>query len=114
MKKTRCYSVRLECLAPISSLAYKAVCFDGSEDIIPKSQVFGQDYDVQKSEAYWIACWILEKKNIQYSTKKAGWYNPATGVVEMEFKSESMEVIEHIPEKLEVPEIVSINEELLK
>lgn len=72
--KTKCYSVRLQCLTPISDKCYKAICFDGSEDLIPASQVFGQDYDVQKSDAYWISSWILERKNIQYSTKKEAWF----------------------------------------
>jgi hypothetical protein len=72
--KTRCYSVRLESLVSISDKAYKAVSFDGSEDIIPKSQVFGQDWDVVKSEAYWISAWILEKKSIQYSRRKEAWF----------------------------------------
>lgn len=41
--------------------------------IIPKSQFFGQDYAVQKSDAYWISEWILEQKNITYSNKKIGF-----------------------------------------
>lgn len=72
--KTKCYSVRLESLVSISDRAYKATAFDGSEDIIPKSQVFGQDWEVTKSEAYWISAWILEKKSIQYSSKKVKWF----------------------------------------
>ena len=55
------------------------MCFDGSEDLIPASQYFGQDYDISKSEAYWISAWILEKKNIQYSTKKEAWFDSDTG-----------------------------------
>lgn len=49
------------------------MAFDGSEALIPTSQYFGQDYDVSKSEAHWISAWILEKKELQYSTKK--WTN---------------------------------------
>lgn len=71
-KKTLCYSVRLESLTSISDKAYKATCFNGQEDILPKSTVFGFDFDVAKSEAYWIAAWILEQKDIQYSQKKKG------------------------------------------
>lgn len=74
MSRTKCYSVRLQSLISISDKAYKATSFDGSSDIIPKSQVFGVDYDVQKSEAYWIAAWLLEKKHIQYSTNKEAWF----------------------------------------
>ena len=40
--KVLCYSVRLSSLTSISEKAYKAVAFDGSEAIIPKSQVLGQ------------------------------------------------------------------------
>ncbi len=75
MKKVKCHSVRLQSLVSISDQAYKATGFDGSSDIIPKSQVYGPDYEVLKSEAYWIAAWILEKKNIQHSTKKTMWFN---------------------------------------
>lgn len=39
--KVLCYSVRLSSLTSISEKAYKAVAFDGSEAIIPKSQVLG-------------------------------------------------------------------------
>lgn len=63
-------SVRLQSLVSISDKCYKAVAFDGSEALIPKSQVYGQDWDVHKSEAYWISEWILEKKELQYSSKK--------------------------------------------
>jgi hypothetical protein len=76
--KTLCYSVRLSSLTSISEKAYKAEAFDGSEAIIPKSQVFGQDYDVQKSEAYWISAWILEQKTLQYSAKKEAWFDRIT------------------------------------
>jgi len=68
--KTKCYSVRLKSLVSISDRAFKAVAFDGSTAIIPKSQVFGTDDSIYKSDAYWISAWILEKKDIQYSTKK--------------------------------------------
>lgn len=73
--KTLCYSVRLESLERISEKAYKAISFDGSSAIIPVSQVFGIDYDVQKSDAYWISAWILERKSIQYSRKKKAWFD---------------------------------------
>ncbi len=72
--KTKVISVRLQSLVSISDKAYKATAFDGSEAIIPKSQVFGQDWDVQKSDAYWISSWILEQKDLQYSDKKVAWF----------------------------------------
>ncbi|MEI7675744.1 MAG: hypothetical protein WCJ03_03100, partial [Bacteroidales bacterium] len=72
-----CYSVRLASLVGISAKAYKATAFDGSSAIIPKSQVKGTDYDVQKSEAYWIAAWFLEKEDVhlQCSYKKEAWFD---------------------------------------
>ena len=75
MKKYLCYSVRLESFVRISDKAYKATGFDGSCDIIPASQVFGLDLEVQKSDAWWITAWILEKKNLQYSGKKKAWFD---------------------------------------
>jgi len=73
--RTKCYSVRLQSLVSISDKAYKATAFDGSETILPKSQVIAKDYDVQKSDAYWISAWILEKKELQYSSKKEAWFD---------------------------------------
>ena len=75
MKKILCTSIRVESLISISDKAFKVRSFDGREDIIPKSCVLGRDYEVQKSEAYWIAAWILNKKNILYSNKKQCWFN---------------------------------------
>ncbi len=78
--RTKCYSVRLESLTPSkSSKAYLAKSYNGLEDWIPSQFIFGRDYDVSKSEAWWIAAWILERKNIQYSTKKEAWFNSETG-----------------------------------
>ena len=76
--RVKCYSVRLASLDPVSRLAYKAVAFDGSSDIIPSSQVFGIDDDVVKSDAWWISAWILEKKNLQYSRKKSATFDKDT------------------------------------
>lgn len=75
---TKCYSVRLQSLVSISDKAYVATAYDGSEAVIPKSQVIGPDNDVEKSEAWWISAWILEKKDIQYSSKKAAWFDSKT------------------------------------
>ena len=101
--KTKCYSVRLQSLVSISDKAYKATAFDGSTAIIPKSQVFGSDYDVQKSEAYWVSCWILEQKEgFQYSDKKIGWFNPDTYRIEPNITT----IVEHhVPERIEPKKI---------
>ena len=92
--KTKCYSVRLSSLISISEKAYKATAFDGSTAIIPKSQVFGPDYEVVKSEAYWISAWILEKKNLMYSVKKERFFNHETGAIE------SVTVHHYVPETI--------------
>ena len=73
--KTLCYSVRLKDMRRISDKAYKAVAFDGSEAIIPASQVFGIDFGVEKSDAWWISAWILERKELQYSERKQAYFD---------------------------------------
>ena len=93
--RTLCYSVRLESLVRISYKAFIATAFDGSQDIIPSSQVFGVDYEVQKSDAYWISAWILKKKNIQYSDKKQAWFD------ENGRKMPTYTIEHHTPEKQE-------------
>lgn len=105
--KTKCYSVRLQSLVSISDKALQAIAFDGSEAIIPKSQVFGQDYDVHKSEAYWIAAWILEKKDLQYSHKKSAYFDE-NGRMLPDYKIEK-----HKPVKFE-PVISNLHEDLIK
>lgn len=102
--KTKCYSVRLESLISISDKAFKAIAFDGSEAIIPKSQVFGQDYEVQKSEAYWIAAWILEKKDLQYSGKKAAWFDENGKMIP------TYHIEHHKPERIEPTEVEPLKE----
>jgi hypothetical protein len=105
--KTKCYSVRLESLTSISPKCYKAVAFDGSEDFIPSSQVFGQDYEVTKSDAYWISAWILEKKSIQYSCKKERWFDSETGKM-----LPKVTIERHIPEKIN--KAVNTDESLIR
>lgn len=110
MSKVKCYSVRLESLTRISEKAFKATAFDGSSDIIPASQVFGQDYEVEKSLAFWISAWILEQKNIQYSTKKVSHFDKelATYIPET-----GTEVERLVPERIEPVETKPLDE-LLK
>lgn len=92
--KTLCYSVRLESMRRISDKCYKATSFDGSSDLIPASHVYGRDYDVQKSEAWWISAWILSKKNIQYSSKKSVYFSENGEMLP------NVTIEEHIPEKV--------------
>lgn len=77
MKKTECYSVRLESMIKISDKCYKAVGFDGSEALIPASQVFGRDMSrtSDKSDSWWISSWILSKRDLQYSKKKSATFD---------------------------------------
>lgn len=102
--RTLCYSVRLESLVRISDKAFKAAAFDGSSDIIPASQVFGRDYEVMKSDAWWISAWILEKKSIQYSRKKRAWFDK-NGHMMPTYTSER-----HTPEKRDAKESNIIND----
>lgn len=94
--RIKCHSVRLESLVRISDKAFKATAFDGSTAIIPESMIFGQDYDVTKSEAHWISAWILEQKDLQYSTKKTAWFDKDSGRRLPDIKIEK-----HVPEKVE-------------
>lgn len=102
MKRIKCISVRLEALVSVSDRAYKAYDFNGNSDIIPKSQVFGRDWDVQKSDAYWIAEWILRQKSIT-SGKKEAWFNSETGEM-----LPTITVTHHTPERIEVTETKTI------
>ena len=76
-KKTKCISVRLKAFFPVSDKYYLATAFDGTKDTIPTSEYFGQDTETTKSKAYWIAEWILKRKNLQHQTKdpKIAWFD---------------------------------------
>ncbi len=103
--RIKCHSVRLQSLVSISDKAYKATAFDGSTAIIPASMIFGQDYDVMKSEAHWISSWILEQKELQYSAKKTAWFDKDTGRMLPDIKIEK-----HIPEKIEINNVEPLKE----
>jgi hypothetical protein len=93
--KVLCYSVRLQSLTAISDKCLLATGFDGSEALIPKSQYYGQDYDVTKSEAHWISAWILDKKDLQYSGKKEAWFDKESGK-----RLPNITFTKHIPDKV--------------
>lgn len=105
--KIKCHLVKPECVVSISNKAYKFCCYNGSEDIIPKSQVFGINY-FGKTPGYWVAAWLLEKKNLQYSVKKARWYNQDTGKLMPCF-----EITKHVPDKVKINN-VELDEELIR
>lgn len=92
---TLCYSVRLKSLELISPICYKAVGFDGSSDFIPAKFVYGPDMDVQKSDAWWIAAWILERKSLTYSHKKSAKFTDNGMMIP------NVVVQEHVPEHVE-------------
>lgn len=103
--KTKCYSVRLDSLYRISDKCYKAVSFDGREALIPASQVYGQDHEVSKCEAWWITAWILEKKDLQYSTKKEAHFYTDTGK-----RAPDVEYITHVPDAIAAQQTEPDNE----
>src|SRR5690625_605858 len=89
--KTKCYNVKLRSLKDISPKCFLATAFDGSEAFIPKSQYFGCD-----GSGHWISAWILERKDLQYSTKKHAMFDRYTGRMVPEITYER-----HTPEKIE-------------
>ena len=91
--KTKCYSVRLDSLVQISDKCYLATAFDGSEDYIPSKFIFGYDPAVQKSNAYWIAAWIL--KNIGMDADELLRLKQLSGLAEL-FKNKSYTETEDI------------------
>jgi hypothetical protein len=82
-----------------------ATAFNGSEALIPTSQIFGQDYSVSKSEAYWISEWILQQKSLQYSGKKEAWFDTITRKMQPTYKIEK-----HTPERVKPVESNTIQE----
>ncbi len=53
--------------AELREISYKAVvvkCFDGSSDVLPKSQIR------EMADAIMVPCWLAEKKNLQFAAKK--------------------------------------------
>ena len=99
-----CYSVRLVDLYPYSDKAFKAVDYSGMKEFIPKSQVFGRDEDVKKSDAYWISEWILEQKKLQYSKKKCAWFDKDTRKLEESYGTSGPvgeSIKKHVPKHIE-------------
>lgn len=97
--KIKCYSVRLKNLTQITSKCWKAEDWEKNTYLIPDSQYFGRDYEVKKSDAYWISCFIIDKKDcfLQVSVKKIGWYNLKTKIIEPPF---DIEITHYTPEKI--------------
>lgn len=87
--KTKCFLVRTAEFRPISDKAAVVRTFDGATCTVPLSQ-----YCIEPTEenGVWIAAWLLERSPLQYSTKRIGWYNEATGRVQ-----EQRGAIRHVP-----------------
>ncbi|MFW5760212.1 MAG: hypothetical protein ACOCXH_04440 [Cyclobacteriaceae bacterium] len=62
----------------ISDKCYKARSFDGTEALIPKSQVYAPDFSYGKADAFWVSAWILEQKSMQFSRKKKAYFDSET------------------------------------
>jgi len=97
--KIKVISVRLKSLVEITEKCYKAEDWEGNFALIPKSQVFARDYDVQKSEAWWISEWFAKKEDFKLviSFKKKGWYNINKKIIEPNY---TIEIKHNIPEKI--------------
>lgn len=110
MGSYKCYSVRLKELTRISGAAFKAVGFDGSEAIIPASQIFGRDLELSKTDAYWISAWILEKRELTYSINKKAWIDgrlkrdPEFEVRKRKRKDGIISINRHNPAKIKAKE----------
>jgi len=99
--KIKCYSVRVESVRDISDKCCLVRGFNGSESLIPKSQIYGQDTEVGKSDAYWISEWILEQKSLQYSNKKVAYFDKDSGDM-----LPRITITQHIPEIIINKEII--------
>jgi hypothetical protein len=107
MRQTKCLSVRVKSLEYLTAKCCKIISHNGTEALIPASCVFGRDASVKKSEAYWIAEWILKNKNIQHSSRKVGYFHEKYGILP------EISIKKHVPQKIKATE-VSIISELVK
>jgi len=66
MSKRPYYVVKFKQLRDISDKAVAITCYDGTEAVLPKSQVLdGDDYD-----ALFVPCWLVEKTGVQHANKQ--------------------------------------------
>jgi hypothetical protein len=101
--RVKCYLVKLKDLVDISEKAYKAIAYDGSEAILPKSQIIRPDGD-----AWWISCWVMDQKQLQFSKKKVAWIDTRTMQVMPVVTIET-----HVPQRIE-PTNADANDELVR
>ena len=75
MKKQPYYRVKYAELKSISEKAWIVRCYDGSQDMLPKSQC------LQSLDSLLVPVWLAQKKTIQYAQKKI-WLSSAAAVTE--------------------------------
>lgn len=97
--RTECVSVRLLEMVQISGKAYRAKDFNGNTGIIPASCVFGRDLDAVKCDAYWIALWLMEKRELTFSYNKRAWFN-AQGKMLPQYEQHSPQEIEAVTDNI--------------
>jgi hypothetical protein len=90
--RNKCYLVKLKELVSISEKAYKAIAYDGSEAILPKSQVIKP---ADEEDSWWITCWIMDQKNLQHSKKNMAWIDTKTMQVQP-----VVTVVTHVPKSI--------------
>ena len=66
MKKRPYYLVKYRKLRDISDNAVAIKCFDGSEAVLPKSQIMEHGLD----DALYVPCWLVEKTGVQFAHKQ--------------------------------------------
>lgn len=76
---TKCFSVAVKDCQRISANCFRVVTYDGSEALVPVSQVYGTD--PLKPGNMLLTSWILERKNLQYSSKTPIWVDEHSGNV---------------------------------
>ena len=59
-------SVKVKEAKKVTEKAWLLRMWDGREDIVPASQIEGWDGE----NSLWVSEWILEKKNLQWSSKR--------------------------------------------
>lgn len=75
--------VKFQSIKAISEKAVVIKCWDGSEDVIPTSQIL-EGASAADGEC-WIASWILPQKNLQYSDKNTRWIDEVSGAMRPDY-----------------------------
>jgi|TARA_R110002020_G_scaffold25641_3_gene83245 hypothetical protein len=66
MNKIPYQKVKYRELKDISDLAVAVKCYNGSEAILPKSQIIEHQFE----DALLVPCWLVERKDIQAANQK--------------------------------------------